>query len=177
MRRSLWPGESPCWTGDYAPRRSLQPCCPDNHRGEMRSACETRPRPLPSMWLSYTRSLSPDSHETPRNDGYASNWTAEPDEGWVELRSWHSVIYQWEGGRVNRFDDERWMSAVRLWQAGERAHLCATRTKLPVSLAMDGSTPDTIWDQIPIINNITCVFICGFIQSLRDCWIYCWIYD
>lgn len=34
----FWPGGSPCWTGDCAPRRSLQPCCPAKHGGGMRGA-------------------------------------------------------------------------------------------------------------------------------------------
>lgn len=53
----FWPGGSPCWTGDCAPRRSLQPCCPAKRGGGMRGA-SAPPMDPPLLLLFFSPLLS-----------------------------------------------------------------------------------------------------------------------
>lgn len=75
----FWPGGSPCWTGDCAPRRSLQPCCPAKRGGGMRGA-SAPPMDPPLLLLFFSPLLSSPLQTTVH--AYPS-----PSQLWVTAKS------------------------------------------------------------------------------------------
>lgn len=94
----FWPGGSPSWTGDCAPRRSLQPCCcccccPAKRGGEMRGA-SAPPLSPPLLPRLLCIQIHLPLNQTRHNGSSLANPT-----GWsrTELRGFWSPVVEPDG--------------------------------------------------------------------------------
>lgn len=98
----FWPGGSPCWTGDCAPRRSLQPCCPAKHGGEMRGASAPPMSPPLLPRLLCIQIHPPYTNQTPQNDGSQQSRGLLWDEQWILVQLCPNCQFVWAVSSADR---------------------------------------------------------------------------